>query len=153
MDLAALRIGERVRVVARAHGVGGAVRVASPVVAAAAVFGLLVGWLAFRAPSGGPPTFTRTLRFVATDAPEFSPALSPDGKWLAYMAETAGRTDVWVKFLAGGEAVVECGEGGAAVSPGDVGKTKIKIAEGGSAGDGAGGYRAEVTLPAGLEIV
>ncbi len=76
-------------------------------VLAAAVLGTLLGWklAPSRAPSGGPPTFTRTLRFVASDATEFSPALSPDGKWLAYMAEAVDRTDVWVKFLAGGEAV------------------------------------------------
>ena len=66
-----------------------------------------IGWWigAGRAPSDGAPTFKRTLRFVASDATEFSPVLSPDGKWLAYMAETPDCTDVWVKFLSGGEAV------------------------------------------------
>jgi Tol biopolymer transport system component len=73
----------------------------------AAVLGLGIGWWigAGRASSDGAPTFKRTLRFVASDATEFSPVLSPDGKWLAYMAETPDRTDVWVKFLSGGEAV------------------------------------------------
>src|SRR5580765_2757523 len=73
----------------------------------AAVLCLGIGWWigAGRAPSDGAPTFKRTLRFVASDATEFSPVLSPDGKWLAYMAETPDRSDVWVKFLSGGEAV------------------------------------------------
>jgi TolB protein len=73
----------------------------------AAVVGLGIGWWigAGWASSDGAPTFKRTLRFVASDATEFSPVLSPDGKWLAYMAETPDRTDVWVKFLSGGEAV------------------------------------------------
>jgi Tol biopolymer transport system component len=31
-------------------------------------------------------------------------ALSPDGKWIAYLSDARGRMDVWVKFLTGGEA-------------------------------------------------
>ncbi len=36
---------------------------------------------------------------------EASPAISPDGKFVAYLASEAGRTDVWVKFVGGGPAV------------------------------------------------
>ncbi len=51
------------------------------------------------------PTFKRVIRFAATDASEFSPTLSPDGKWIAYIRDTADRCDLWVQFLTGGEAV------------------------------------------------
>jgi Tol biopolymer transport system component len=33
---------------------------------------------------------------VANAAEDYSPALSPDGKWLAYASEESGRTEVWV---------------------------------------------------------
>ena len=36
---------------------------------------------------------------------EASPAISPDGKFVAYFASEGGRTDVWVKFVGGGPAV------------------------------------------------
>ena len=36
-------------------------------------------------------------------AQERGPAISPDGKWIAYLSDAGGSTDVWVKFLAGGE--------------------------------------------------
>jgi hypothetical protein len=36
---------------------------------------------------------------------EASPAISPDGKFVAYLASEQGRTDVWVKFVGGGPAV------------------------------------------------
>src|SRR4029079_10553075 len=76
------------------------------VVAAAAALGLAIGWWgAPRAPQNRAPTFAHVLRFVATDATEFAPVLSPDGKWIAYMADSPERCDVWVKFLTGGEAV------------------------------------------------
>ena len=39
---------------------------------------------------------TSTHTVVATPASDVSPALSPDGKWLAYASEESGRTDVWV---------------------------------------------------------
>ena len=36
---------------------------------------------------------------------EASPAISPDGKFVAYLASEGGRTDVWVKFVGGGPGV------------------------------------------------
>ena len=33
---------------------------------------------------------------VATSADDYSPTLSPDGKWLAYVSEESGRPEVWV---------------------------------------------------------
>ena len=49
--------------------------------------------------------FDRVIRLVATPAHEFGPAISPDGKWVAYLSDARGVTDVWVKFIAGGDAV------------------------------------------------
>ena len=37
---------------------------------------------------------------------EASPAISPDGKFVAYLASEGGRTDVWVKFVGGGNGAV-----------------------------------------------
>ena len=31
------------------------------------------------------------------------PAISPDGKWIAYLSNARGPTDVWVRFLSGGD--------------------------------------------------
>jgi len=36
-------------------------------------------------------------------AHEFGPVISPDGKWVAYLSNARGPTDVWVKFIAGGD--------------------------------------------------
>ncbi len=49
------------------------------------------------------PSFARALRLTTTPAHEFGPAISPDGKWVAYLSDERGPTDVWVKFIAGGE--------------------------------------------------
>ena len=55
-------------------------------------------WAAVKAPS-----FDRVTRIVATSAHESSPAISPDGKWIAYLSNARGPTDLWVKFIDGGE--------------------------------------------------
>ncbi|MGE5346679.1 MAG: protein kinase domain-containing protein [Acidithiobacillales bacterium] len=71
--------------------------------AALAIFaaGLLVRPLL---PGRAAPSFSRAVRLTAGPAREFGPALSPDGKWVAYLSSDGSRTDVWVKFLAGGDA-------------------------------------------------
>ncbi len=51
----------------------------------------------------GAPIFSRAVRFTTTPAHEFGPAISPDGKWIAYLSDARGSVDVWVKFVAGGE--------------------------------------------------
>jgi len=56
------------------------------------------------APRGAPPRFSRIIRVTNGPARELGPAISPDGKWVAYLSNLSGRPDVWVKFLAGGEA-------------------------------------------------
>jgi eukaryotic-like serine/threonine-protein kinase len=48
-------------------------------------------------------SFSRVLRLTTTPAHEFGPAISPDGKWVAYLSDARGATDVWVKFVAGVE--------------------------------------------------
>ena len=62
------------------------------------------GWFASRlmgAPA--PPVFDRVVRLVATPAHEFGPVISPDGKWVAYLSNARGPTDVWIKFIAGSD--------------------------------------------------
>ena len=74
----------------------GAIAVAA--VAAAA------GWFASRQMGAAtPPVFDRVVRLVSTPAHEFGPVISPDGKWVAYLSNARGPTDVWVKFIAGGD--------------------------------------------------
>ena len=68
------------------------------------VAGPVAGWFAaLGSIPDPPPVFDRVVRIVATAAHEYSPALSPDGKWIAYLSNARGPTDVWVKFLAGGD--------------------------------------------------
>ncbi|MGI8785542.1 MAG: protein kinase domain-containing protein [Acidobacteriota bacterium] len=79
-------------------------------IAAVALFVLgafALGWFLRPATSGGSdaPKFARVVRLVATPEREFSPAISPDGKWIAYLSEKSGKLDLWVKFVAGGDAV------------------------------------------------
>ena len=66
--------------------------------------GAAVGWFASRQQADvASPLFDRVVRLVSTPAHEFSPAISPDGKWVAYLSNARGPTDVWVKFIAGGD--------------------------------------------------
>jgi eukaryotic-like serine/threonine-protein kinase len=76
---------------------------AAVIVAAVA---LPVGWMvgAYR-PVDADPAFGRVVRLVSTAAHEFGPAISPDAKWVAYLSNARGPTDVWVKFIAGGDAI------------------------------------------------
>jgi Tol biopolymer transport system component len=69
-----------------------------------AIGGPAAGWLAARRSMDLPaPSFDHVVRIVSTAAHEYSPALSPDGKWVAYLSNARGPTDVWVKFIAGGD--------------------------------------------------
>jgi Tol biopolymer transport system component len=71
--------------------------------------GLAAGyWLRPAAGSGARMVLTLTPGL----AREASPAISPDGKFVVYLANESGRTDVWVKFVGGGPAVnVTAGSG------------------------------------------
>ena len=42
------------------------------------------------------------MRLTNTPAREFGPAISPDGKWVAYYSDARGPTDIWVKYLDSG---------------------------------------------------
>jgi Tol biopolymer transport system component/tRNA A-37 threonylcarbamoyl transferase component Bud32 len=51
--------------------------------------------------------------FVATAADEWSPAFSPDGRWLAYVSDASGRGEVYVRPYPGpGTATLVSGNGG-----------------------------------------
>lgn len=71
------------------------------------------GFLATRIKAGGPRDIwiapvdsPRALRpFVATDADEYSPTVSPDGRWLAYVSNESGRYEVYVRAMPSGPRV------------------------------------------------
>jgi len=61
---------------------------------------------------------TATLQ-LGSDASEFSPRFSPDGRWLAYQSDESGRDEVYLKRYPEGErlAVSAAGGGGPVFSP------------------------------------
>jgi eukaryotic-like serine/threonine-protein kinase len=70
---------------------------------AGATLALAGAWL-WERPSAAPsPTLDHLTRIVATSAHEYAPAISPDGKWIAYLSDARGPTDVWVQFVSSGE--------------------------------------------------
>jgi Tol biopolymer transport system component len=68
----------------------------------ALVAGLVVGYALRTPPEVAEPM---VLALTPGTSREASPAISPDGKFVAYLASEQGRTDVWVKFVGGGPAV------------------------------------------------
>jgi Tol biopolymer transport system component len=50
---------------------------------------------------------------VASDAREDDPAVSPDGRWLAYMSDRSGRNEIYVRRYPDGRSVQVSPEGGA----------------------------------------
>jgi Tol biopolymer transport system component len=72
---------------------------------AGAALALTLAWLWTTRAAVEAPSFDKIVRIVATSAHEFGPAISPDGKWIAYVSDARGPTDVWVKFISGGETV------------------------------------------------
>jgi len=81
-------------------------RVGATVAALAlAVAALLLAWSAWqRRARIAAPSFTRVVRLTHTSATEYGPAISRDGTWVAYLSDARGPIDIWVKFVAGGEA-------------------------------------------------
>ena len=79
------------------------------------------GYMAARSGAGGPrdiwiapvdsPTAFRP--FVATEADEFGPSVSPDGKLLAYVSNESGRYEVYVRAMTGVPARVQVSTTGA----------------------------------------
>jgi Tol biopolymer transport system component len=49
---------------------------------------------------------------VATDAFEWDPAVSPDGRWLAYTSTRTGRTEIWVQAYPQGVPIRVSSDGG-----------------------------------------
>jgi Tol biopolymer transport system component len=69
---------------------------------AVAAVGLgLAGWT-LAGGSAAAPRIVRAIKVTDTPAQEFGPAISPDGKWVAYYSDIRGVSDVWVKFLDSG---------------------------------------------------
>src|SRR5262245_5895109 len=75
--------------------------IAASVLAVGAAFGVT----AIRSRLAAGPTVTRVVRLVSGPAFEHSPAISPDGKWVAYLSDARGATDVWVKVIPGGDPI------------------------------------------------
>ncbi|MGH9400083.1 MAG: protein kinase domain-containing protein, partial [Thermoanaerobaculia bacterium] len=74
--------------------------------AAAAAAAFALAWLLRPALSaGGAPSFSRAVKLAGGPDRQFGAVLSPDGKWVAYLSDARGPVDVFVKFLAGGQAV------------------------------------------------
>jgi eukaryotic-like serine/threonine-protein kinase len=73
--------------------------------AAASAVILIGGWFLYAAGRVQPPSFSRVIRFVSTPAHEFGPAISRDGKWVAFLSNARGPSDIWVKALTGGDPV------------------------------------------------
>ncbi len=65
----------------------------------AAGLGFLARGLKSRTENSSPAELRRLTDFVGME--EF-PALSPDGKWVAFTADVSGRRQIWVRLLAGG---------------------------------------------------
>ena len=51
------------------------------------------------------PVFSRVTQLGHGAAVEHGPAISPDGKWIAYLSNARGPTDVWVRYLSGGDPI------------------------------------------------
>ncbi|MDQ5857392.1 MAG: protein kinase [Acidobacteriota bacterium] len=80
-------------------------RVGMTVAALALAVAAVVGWSIWpRRDRTVAPSFTRVVRLTHTSAAEHGPAISRDGKWVAYLSDARGPVDIWVKFVAGGEA-------------------------------------------------
>ncbi len=74
-------------------------------VAALALALAALGLAAWRLrPAGPPATTAQVVTLTPGRVREFSPVLSPDGKFVVYLGDDGQRTDLWVKFLAGGPA-------------------------------------------------
>jgi hypothetical protein len=72
--------------------------------AAAGLTYATTAWLGRSSVADG-AAFDRVIPLVASPAQEFSPVISPDGKWVAYLSNARGPTDVWIKAMAGGDPV------------------------------------------------
>jgi Tol biopolymer transport system component len=84
----------------------GRIRIVSAAATGIAI-GLTVAAMGFwmrPVPEAG-PQYARIVRLTSGPHREFAPAVSPDGRWVAYVSDAGGRANVWVRFVAGGEPV------------------------------------------------
>ena len=80
------------------------------VVAAASLVALVAIGVAWQATgdnrdAAAEPPLSRMVQITSGPEREFGPVISPDGKWVAYLSDAGGSQNVWVRFVAGGEAV------------------------------------------------
>jgi eukaryotic-like serine/threonine-protein kinase len=91
-------------------------------IAAATLITTGLTWAAlglFRGPSGSSvPQFPSAVRLTSGPDREVAPAISPDGKWVAYVSDAGGRPNVWVKFRAAGDAMNITASSGLDISSG-----------------------------------
>ena len=72
----------------------------------AALVLVALGFLVLRRPSGSPiPRVVRTLQLTRDPGLEADPALSPDGRFVAYAKGPVGQTKIYVQQVSGGRAV------------------------------------------------
>jgi eukaryotic-like serine/threonine-protein kinase len=72
----------------------------------AAALTVVIAWSIWRTPKTDQvPRLSHAVRLTNTAAQEFGPAVSPDGKWVAYYSNARGPTDIWVKFYDSGAAL------------------------------------------------
>ncbi len=91
-------------------------RMALPLVAGA--FLALTGWIWTRAPAPEPLTLTDVVQLTTSAGFEADPALSPDGRRLAYTAEEDGFNEIYVRPLGEGKRIQvtsDSGQNGEAV--------------------------------------
>ena len=100
--------------VASAASSSASTRSALSIAAVAAIAGVVLGALgvwAIAPRTEPPPTIAALTRLTADDGLTIEPALSPDGKLVAYASDRAsvndmgGNTDIWVQQIAGGQAI------------------------------------------------
>ena len=73
--------------------------------ASGAIIALMVGGAVASRRAQQAPTFSRIVRLTSGPAREVAPVISPDGKWVAYLSDAGGSGNVWIKFIAGGDAI------------------------------------------------
>ncbi|MEW6757298.1 MAG: protein kinase [Acidobacteriota bacterium] len=73
-------------------------------------------WIVLRRGDGGPPA-VHPRQVTAGTPVESEPALSPDGRTVAYAADAGGRRDVWISDVGGGPALRLTTEGESNGSP------------------------------------
>ncbi len=72
---------------------------------AAAVLGIALARPLWSGATQTAPSFSRVTQLDHGTASESGAAISPDGKWVAYLSNARGPTDVWVRFLGAGDPV------------------------------------------------